>query len=245
MKVVALIPARYGSSRYPGKPLVTLAGKPLVIWVAELTAKALGRENVFVATEDQRICSVVRSYDFQALMTSQKALTGTDRIWEAAQSIDADIYINVQGDEPLLNPDDILKILSAKKQFSGEVINGMCRLHPDEDPNNLNLLKVVTNEEGHLIYMSRLPIPGSKSKDNVPGVFWKQVCIYAFNINELKAFGEFGRKGRLEAIEDIEILRFLELGIPVRMVETSGSSYSIDVPEDVPVVEAILKKVKR
>lgn len=242
MKVVGLIPARYGSSRFPGKPLVKLLGKPMVVWVAELTAKALGKENVFVATENQRIVDIVDDYGFSGIMTSEKASTGTDRLWEAAQQIDADIYINVQGDEPLLNPDDILKILSAKKQFPDEVINGMCPILPGEDPDNVNLPKVITNENGRLVYMSRLPIPGSKSKNNIAKVFWKQVCIYAFNKKELNAFGEFKRKSYLESIEDIEILRFLELNIPVRMVETSGNSRAVDIPEDVPAVEEALKR---
>lgn len=245
MKFIGVIPARYDSSRFPGKPLVTLLGKPLVIWVAELTAKALHKQNVFVATEDTSIAEVVESYGFQAILTSKKALTGTDRIWEVAQHVDADIYINVQGDEPLVNPDDILKILAVKKKFPNEVINGISLIHPDENHNNANLPKVVTTEGMRLVYMSRLPIPGSKSKKNKLKAYWKQVCIYAFNKRELKAFGEFGRKSFLESIEDIEILRFLELSIPVRMVETSGSSYAVDIPDDVAVVENALKKKKR
>lgn len=245
MKIVCLIPARYSSSRYPGKPLVKLLGKPMIVWVAELAAEAIGRENIFVATEDQQIKNIVCSYGFNAVMTSEKALTGTDRIWEASQHIDADIYINVQGDEPLLDPEDILKILSAKKRNPNEVISGMCRIQPDDDPNNVNLPKVVTNEGKQLLYMSRLPIPGSKHKDNSPEVFWKQVCIYAFNKKELNAFGEFQRKSFLESIEDIEILRFFELGIPVRMVETTGNTYAVDTPEDVSIVEDALTKMKR
>ncbi len=245
MKIIGVIPSRYDSSRFPGKPLVTLLGKPLVIWVAELTAKALHKQNVIVATEDTSIVEVVESYGFQAILTSKKALTGTDRICEVAQHIDADIYINVQGDEPLVNPDDILKILATKKRFPNEVINGISQIHPEENHNNVNLPKVVTTEDMKLLYMSRLPIPGSKSKEIKHKAYWKQVCIYAFNKRELQAFGEFGRKSFLESIEDIEILRFLELNIPVRMVETSGSSYAVDVPDDVAVVENALKKRKR
>lgn len=241
MKFVGVIPARYASSRYPGKPLVPLLGKPMVVWVAELTSKALGRENVVVATEDKRIADVVEKSGFKVVMTSKNALTGTDRIWEAAQSVDSDIYINVQGDEPLLKPGDISKVLAVKQKFPNEVVNGMCKVLPDEDPTNVNLPKVVVTENGRLVYMSRLPVPGSKIEENVPSFFWKQVCIYAFNKRELQLFGEFGRKSYLERIEDIEILRFLEFGTPVRMVETSGSSSAVDVPEDVPVVEAALK----
>src|SRR5690554_857877 len=101
MRSVVLIPARFGSSRYPGKPLVSLLGKPMILWVAELSAEAVGSKNVYVATEDERIASVVKAAGFQAVMTSDSALTGTDRLAEAAEQIEADIYINVQGDEPL------------------------------------------------------------------------------------------------------------------------------------------------
>lgn len=242
MKVAGIIPARYGSSRFPGKPLVKLLGKPMVVWVAELTAKALGKNNVFVATENQLIIDVVTNYGFKGVMTSEKAITGTDRVWEATQQIDADIYANVQGDEPALNPDDISKIVSAKKQFPDMVINGMCPILPSESPGNVNIPKVVTSEGGKLLYMSRSAVPGSKSEDNRAKTFWKQVCIYAFNKKELNAFGEFKRKCYLESIEDIEILRFLELNIPVQMVETSGNSCAVDVPEDVFAVEEILKR---
>lgn len=245
MKYVGVIPARYKSSRFPGKPLVPLLGKPMVIWVAELTAKALGKENVYIATDDQRIAEVVNNFNFQFVMTSEKGLTGTDRLWEAAQQIESDIYMNVQGDEPLLNPNDILKVLNVKRRFPNEVINGTCRIGINEDAENRNIPKVVKTEDSRMVYMSRLPVPGFKSSENVPKVFWKQVCIYAFTKKELQMFGEYGRKSYLESVEDIEILRFLDLNIPVRMVETSGSSYAVDVIEDVGVVEAALKKVHR
>jgi len=241
MKVVGIIPARYKSTRFPGKPLVQLLGKPMVIWVAELTAKALGTENVYVATEDQRIVSVVKEYGFQAVMTSDRPLTGTDRLWEAAQQISADIYVNVQGDEPLLNPEDIRKIVDVKKKYPNEVINGMCRIGENEDPENVNIPKVITTEDKRLVYISRKALPGYKVAENKPSVYWKQVCIYAFSREELKKYGNMGRKSYLENHEDIEILRFLELKIPVRMVETSGFSYAVDVPEDVEFVEKVMK----
>lgn len=243
MKTIAIIPARYRSSRYPGKPLVKILGIPLIIWVSKLVVQALGKENVYVATEDKRILQVVHKYGFQGIMTSDTALTGTDRLYEASQQIDADIYINVQGDEPLINPDDILKVLSYKKENPGFVVNGMCPLDANDNPENRNIPKVVFNENQQLVYMSRLPIPGSKSKDNPLQKYWKQVCIYAFSKEELNAYGQYGRKSLLEECEDIEILRFLEMNIPVKMVETSGSSYAVDVPEDVMKVEQALRKV--
>jgi len=242
MKILGVIPARYKSSRFPGKPLVSLLGKPMVTWVCELSVKALGKDNVIVATDDQRIGDAVKESGFRAIMTSDKALTGTDRIWEVSTEIDADIYVNIQGDEPVLNPNDILKVVEYKKMFPNEVINGMSKMKPEEDPWNVNIPKILTTEDGRCVYMSRLPIPGSKSSDNVPKHYWKQVCVHAFNKKELEAFGEFGRKSYMEGFEDIENLRFFEIGISIRMVELSGDTYAVDVPEDVPIVEAALKR---
>ena len=242
MKVIGLIPARYKSSRYPGKPLVSVMGKPLVIWVAEKTAIALGIQNTYVATDDEQIAKVVTQYGYQVVMTSSQALTGTDRLWEAAQQIEADIYVNVQGDEPLINPTDILDIIEVKKENYETVINGMFPLSPDEDPANVNIPKVVTNKNGDLIYMSRLPIPGFKSAKPTAPIYHKQVCIYAFNFNELKAYGEMNKKAAYEFYEDIEILRFFDLDIPIKMVTTSKVSLAVDVPSDVAKVEAAMKK---
>jgi 3-deoxy-manno-octulosonate cytidylyltransferase (CMP-KDO synthetase) len=241
MTFAALIPARFKSSRFPGKPLVPLLGKPMIVWVAESVARALGHEHVYVATDDSRIADAVKAHGFKVAMTSERPLTGTDRLWEAAQEIDAEIYLNVQGDEPLLDAEDIRAVLAAKEAHFDEVTNGMTPLSADEDPNNVNIPKVAAAEDGRLIYMSRLAVPGFKAKANAPARYWKQVCIYGFSRRDLEVFARHGRKGKVEQHEDIEILRFLELGIGVRMVETRGSSLAIDVPEDVAVVEAALR----
>lgn len=245
MRSVVMIPARFASSRYPGKPLVPLLGKPMVLWVAELSAKALGKDNVYVATEDERIANVIADAGFQFVMTSATALTGTDRLAEAVQHIEADIYLNVQGDEPVLDPADILKIRDYKAAHPSCVVNGYCRLSPREDPDNVNIPKVLMNEAGQLVYMSRKSLPGFKDPKNAPRIHFKQVCIYAFSGSELTQFRDYGRKSALEWSEDIEILRFLELGIPVTMVETSGGSLAVDVPDDVGPVERVLAGMQR
>ncbi|PWG81063.1 3-deoxy-manno-octulosonate cytidylyltransferase [Pararcticibacter amylolyticus] len=241
MKVLGVIPARYRSSRYPGKPLVELNGKAMVIHVAEKAALALGAENVIIATDDQRIADVVEKAGFQYLLTSDDHPTGTDRLWEVARKREADIYINIQGDEPMVDPKDIRRICSVKKEFTGYVINGMCALADSEDPASVNIPKVLVNSGNDLIYMSRLPIPGIKAPGAVRPVYLKQVCIYAFNYDQLRAFGERGGKAEFEAFEDIEILRFLDLKIPVKMVYTAGNTLAVDVPEDVSKVEEALR----
>ena len=245
MKTIVLIPARYKSTRYPGKPLVLLLGKPMILWVAELSAQAVGRDNVYVATEDRRIADVVEAAGFNSIMTSGEALTGTDRLAEAAEQVRADIYINVQGDEPVVNPQDIIKIRDRKVANMGAVVNGFCWMDDKETPTSVNIPKVVTNEAGYLVYLSRCALPGYKEPKQAPSRYKKQVCIYAFTKDELAAFKSFGRKSELEAHEDIEILRFLELNKAIQMVETSGGSLAVDVEEDVFPVETLLRQIHR
>jgi 3-deoxy-manno-octulosonate cytidylyltransferase (CMP-KDO synthetase) len=245
MKIIGIIPARYKSTRFPGKPLVLLLGKPMVIHVADIVSKALGRENTFIATDSEIIAEEVKKFGYHVVMTTEKALTGTDRVWEASQKIHADIYMNIQGDEPLLNPDDITLIANEKKKRMNCVINGMHAISYQEDPGNVNIPKVITTEDNQLVYMSRLPVPGFKSESCRPGTYMKQVCIYAFTHQELDRYGTCGRKSYLEHCDDIEILRFLDLKIPVYMVETRGFSLAIDVPDDVLVVENAMKRLNR
>lgn len=241
MRVVVIIPARYASSRYPGKPLVNLVNKPMILWVAELSAEAVGKENVYIATEDSRIADVTQKAGFNAIMTSDDCLTGTDRLAEASNQINADIYINVQGDEPLVNPLDIRKAADLKVANPNIIYNGFCYLSDDEDPQNINIPKLITTEHNELIYMSRSPIPGFKEEKNAPSNYKKQVCIYAFTKEELNSFVNFGRKSALEKCEDIEILRFIELDKKICMFETTAGSLAVDRPEDVPEVEKALR----
>ena len=236
-----IIPARYASSRYPGKPLVPLLGKPMVLWVSERSAEAVGREHVFVATDDERIAEVVVNADFQVLMTSGEALTGTDRLAEAAQQVNYDIYVNVQGDEPMVDPADIRRCIEMRSKHPDRIINGYCVLGENQDPANINLPKVITNENDDLVYMSRAVLPAFKDRANAPQRYKKQVCIYCFSRSELEDFAAFGRKSELEQAEDIEILRFLELGYQVRMIQCH-SGLAVDVPDDVPMVEAALHR---
>jgi len=214
----------------------------MIQWVIELSAKTVGQENVFVATEDTKIFNTITEAGYKAIMTSKYCLTGTDRLAEVAQKIEADIYINVQGDEPLVKPEDIQKIIDAKKKHPNEVINGYTIIGKYEDPNSNNIPKVIFTKDKRLIYISRNVLPGFKEKKNEPQIYYKQVCIYAFNRQELLTFGNYGSKSILEQSEDIEILRFFEWGKSIRVVKTSDGSLAVDEPKDVEKVEAALKK---
>ncbi|MGY6587777.1 MAG: 3-deoxy-manno-octulosonate cytidylyltransferase [Wenzhouxiangella sp.] len=237
-----IIPARYASTRFPGKPLVPLLGKPMVLWVAELAAQAVGQAHVYIATEDSRIQALVQQAGYGVLMTSKTALTGTDRLAEAAEELDYDIYINVQGDEPLVSPEDIRQCAALKAKYPKMVVNGFSWLSEGEDAENVNIPKVITNESGIMVYLSRAPLPAAKCADKVPQNYKKQVCIYGFTRDDLRAFAGFGRKSELEDHEDIEILRFLELGRQVLMYECHSGSLAVDTPADVKSVEVALQR---
>jgi len=240
MKACVIIPARFNSSRFPGKPLVKLNGKEMILWVSEICSKAVNISNVFIATDDKRISDLVIKSGYQSIITSSDLLTGTDRVAEAAKFLDYDIYVNVQGDEPLIEPKDILKAIELKIKYPEFVINSYCSLADNEDPNNLNIPKVVITDNSNLIYISRAAIPKSKKSD-FELIFKKQVCIYSYNKNDLSKFLDYGKKSKVEKIEDIEILRFFELNIKIKMFEASKSSLAIDIPEDVERVENELK----
>jgi len=241
MRSCVIIPARYTSTRFPGKPLVPLLGKPMVLWVAELSARAVGQAHVHVATEDDRIAEVVRKAGFSALMTTPTAPTGTDRLAEAAEKLEYDIYVNVQGDEPLVEPNDIRRCIVLKAERPEMIVNGFAPIGPDEDPQSVNIPKVIVNEAGLMVYMSRSPLPGFKDAKNAPDTYSKQVCIYGFTRDDLRAFAAFGRKSALERSEDIEILRFLELDRRILMYECDAGSLAVDSPQDVPKLEAALR----
>jgi 3-deoxy-manno-octulosonate cytidylyltransferase (CMP-KDO synthetase) len=240
--VGVVIPARYKSSRFPGKPLAEINGKPMIIRVADICAEAVGTENVFVATENQRIMDVVRANGYNVIMTSNDCLTGTDRVAEAAYEIDRDIIVNVQGDEPLLDSNDILRVIAEKIKYPKAVINCMSSLESNEDPADTKIPKVVTDNAKYLMYMSRSAIPGSKY--GLGEHISKQVCIYAFNKKELHMFLERSNQGKtpLEWVEDIEILRFLEMGLKVKMVEIHSQTHAVDFPEDIEIVERLLNE---
>lgn len=238
MKSILVIPARFQSTRFPGKPLIMLHGKSMIQRVFEQCIKAFPRELVYVASEDNRIISHCAALGIQSLLTSDDCLTGTDRIAEVAIEIDADYYINVQGDEPLFNPDDIKLVTDTLPATNGSILNGYCDIDNESDFKSVSVPKVVFRPDGRLLYMSRAPIPGNKKSSFQFG--YRQVCVYAFPKNALMAFKNAGAKTRFEAEEDIEILRFLEMGYEVQMLKMSKDSLPIDNPED---VKKVLKRL--
>ena len=237
---VVVIPARFKSSRFPGKPLAKIYGKEMILWVCEIAEKSVGSENVYVATENEEIAHLVKNNGYQVVMTSDECLTGTDRVAEASKEIDADIFINIQGDEPLVSPDDVNKVIEAKKDNPKHIINCMSKLHIDEDPSDVKIPKVVTDNNNNLLYASRGCVPMNKD-GSVHSDTYKQVCIYGFSKEQLNKFYD-NSKTPLESKEDIEIVRFLEKGMNVKLLELDYVCYAVDYPEDIKKIEEIHPK---
>lgn len=226
-----VIPARLASTRLPNKPLIDIAGKSLIERTWLQTVKAVPPEKVFILTDDELVVQHCQERGMTSVMTSKDCLTGTDRAAEFAKRKSFDYYINVQGDEPLMNPEDISKIICQLDTVSNEILNGYTEIDNEQDYRSLTIPKVVFRPDGRLLYMSRSPIPGNKGGKFIKS--YKQVCIYAFPKEALLDFSNQKSKTLLEELEDIEILRFLELGYEVKMIQLSKDSIAVDVPEDI------------
>ena len=241
MNTIIVIPARYGSSRYRGKPLAKILGREMVLRVADICKKIVGIKNLYIATDSKLIENVALREGYKTIITSKKCLTGTDRVAEVSKKISAKTYINVQGDEPIFNPTDLRILLKEIKKYPNEIITGYCEIDNSLAHKDPNIPKVVVRPDGRLLYASRAPIPSSKVLKFVKG--WRQVCVYAFPRKTLKIFSSVKKKTELEKIEDIEYLRFLELGLEVRAVKMSKNSMAVDTPHDVKLVKKKIAKL--
>jgi 3-deoxy-manno-octulosonate cytidylyltransferase (CMP-KDO synthetase) len=229
---LVVVPARYGSSRFPGKPLALLDGMTVLERCLRRCLEVVPHDALVVATDDDRIRGHVESLGVSVEMTSDACLTGTDRVAEVAGRRTADWFVNVQGDEPFLDPVGLRKILGVCAGAPPDllVVNAFSEIHSESDFRNPNVPKVVARPDGRLQYISRASIPTDKTLGYVRA--HRQVGLYAFRPASLRAFSGLGRKAEIEEIEDIEILRFLELGIDVHMVEVSAPGIAIDTPAD-------------
>jgi 3-deoxy-manno-octulosonate cytidylyltransferase (CMP-KDO synthetase) len=244
VKIIGIIPARYGSSRFPGKPLVKIAGMSLIERVYRRAEQA-GLAKVIVATDDRRIESEVISFGGNAVMTGEHH-SGTDRITEAAENERCDAVINIQGDEPLIDPGIINTISSAlKKNAWSDIATAAVEIKNDDEIENPNIVKVVFTTEGRALYFSRSRIPYCVKTDtkNSHIKYYKHIGIYGYKKKFLKKFVAL-KPSPLELIESLEQLRALENGfaIHVSIVEYNGAA--IDTPDDVKRVENLLNEVK-
>jgi 3-deoxy-manno-octulosonate cytidylyltransferase (CMP-KDO synthetase) len=235
-----VIPVRLASKRLPNKPLIDFNGVPMIIATAINCAKVIPKKNIIIATDSIKIQALSKRYDFNCIVTSKKCLTGTDRLAEVAKKIKKKYYINLQGDEPIFDLKDIKKFLDFAKKNKSKILNGYCIIKSKKEFQSANTPKVVFDKMNRLLYMSRSEIPGNKKRKFICG--FRQVCIYSFPRKKLLKFAENKKKNFFEKIEDIEILRFLEIGEVVKMIKLSSNSMSVDTKEDYIKALKIYKK---
>ncbi len=230
MRQIVVIPARMGSKRLKNKPMINLKGKTMIERTFLQCAKAFDKDLIYVATDSKIISNHCKEKKINCILTSKNCLTGTDRVAEVAKKIKAESYINVQGDEPIFNPADIKKLVKISKKYPNKILNGYCKISNRALYKSTNIPKVVFSKSNNLLYMSRSPIPGNKK--SIFKNAYRQVCAYVFPRKKLLAFKK-SKKTKFENIEDIEILRFLELDFEVRMVKLSKISKSVDTKKDI------------
>jgi 3-deoxy-manno-octulosonate cytidylyltransferase (CMP-KDO synthetase) len=235
-KALGVIPVRYGSTRFPGKPLAPILGKPLVQWVFEAVRRAENFSRVLIATEDARIRDAASRFGAEVMMTSAGHPSGTDRVAEAAARLDFPVVVNIQGDEPLIEPADLDRLVLALQDPSVPMASLMARVRDLSRINDEHIVKVVADEAGNALYFSRAPVPWGASDH-----FFQHVGIYGYqrdfllNLRALPA-------SRLELAERLEQLRVLESGRRIRMIEIERPSLSVDTPEDIIKVEQFLEE---
>jgi len=239
-KVAVIIPARYASTRLPAKPLHPIAGRPLIQHVWERCAKAKGIETVIVATDDMRIAEVAFEFGAEVALTSPKHRSGTDRVAEVARKLKGFTHVmNVQGDEPLVDPKVIAKLASTMAADRAiQMITAASVFQPGDDVSNPNMVKVVVDRFADALYFSRSKIPFVRS-DGVTPTFYLHQGLYGYTTKFLLEFVKW-KPGILEQAESLEQLRALENGARIRVIASANAGVSVDTPEDVKKVETIL-----
>jgi 3-deoxy-manno-octulosonate cytidylyltransferase (CMP-KDO synthetase) len=240
MKIIGVIPARYSSSRLPGKPLADICGKPMIWWVYNRVSKVKELENVYIATDDKRIVDVCNKYDMNVVLTSEKHATHLDRLSEFAEIVKADFYINVNGDEPLIEESCIRDLLPVDiDPESDYAANGMMIVDNPVDAIDTSKGKIVTDTNGYGMYVSRYPIPYPKGSSDYK--IKKFVGVQCFTKKALAFCGKTPR-GPIERIEDCDEFRFLENGYKLKFIMTHSTAFAVDTQKDLDRVRTIIEQ---
>jgi 3-deoxy-manno-octulosonate cytidylyltransferase (CMP-KDO synthetase) len=239
MKIIGVIPARFKSTRFEGKPLALIAGKPMIYWVYQQVSKVTAFDEIYVATEDERILKACEKYGMNCVMTADTHKTGTDRLGEVARKIEADFYVNIQGDEPMIEPETVASVIrSFEAHPEYDVFNTMTPIFEAEEIQSNSAVKVVANSRNEVMYFSRSPVPYPKNGQSIQ--YYRHLGLYGFKRDALMFFAETAR-GPVESIEDVEMLRYLENDIKIFIAEVSSQTIAVDHPEDIQKVEAAMK----
>ena len=244
MKIVVIIPARYDSSRFPGKPLRLYKGKPMIQQVYERASLSTIVTNVVVATDDQRIFEVVTDFGGNVVMTGKENRSGTDRVAEAAEKIGLDlndIVVNIQGDQPEVHPRHLQDVVSPFKNESGTEMSTLAfKIVKKGEITNPKDCKVTFDNSGYALYFSRSPIPCARDADTIFDTY-KHLGIYAYTRRFLETFRNLP-EGKLETIEKLEQLRAIEYGYKIQVVITEYDSPEVDHPEDITRIEGLIER---
>ena len=242
MKIIGVIPARFGSQRFPGKPLVPIAGKPLLQWVIEGAKTAEKVMEIWVATDNREIYQLAESCDVRAVMTDPHLPSGSDRVWAAVQDQDCDLVINIQGDEPLVKGEWLDQLVEPFFEETDLEMSTLGRELQKGDLESLSTAKIVLNQREEALYFSRLPIPYSRiDGESLPQVCCKHVGLYAYRKEFLGRFCA-QKPVPMELAESLEQLRALYLGARIRVVKVDADSWGVDTPEDVAKIERMIQK---
>lgn len=239
MKIIGIIPARYKSTRFEGKPLADICGKPMIWWVYQQVKKVKELNEVYVATDDEKIEKICKDFGMNVIMTSDFHKTPTDRIHEVSNKIEADIYLSINGDEPLIDPETIRAVIPKKEVDELFVANIITTIEDPVEVIDFTNLKVVTNDLGEGIYISRSPIPYPKGSMDCN--YKKHVGVYAFNKKALDFYVTTPR-GKVEMIEDIDLLRYIENHIKIHFIDVDCHTLSVDTPKDLERVIEVIEK---
>lgn len=240
-KIIAVIPSRYDSSRFPGKPLALIYGKPMIQHVYERVSLVGQISNVYVATDDKRIFDCVESFGGKVIMTGQ-CNCGTDRIYQACKDIDCDIVLNIQGDEPTIKTEMIEDLISAFRDDNVQFATLKKRCESDDDCFATNVVKVITDINGDAIYFSRYALPFNRDDRVID--YYKHIGVYGYTKEFLKKYVSLPQSS-LELAESLEQLRAIENGYKIRVIETKYNSIGVDLPEHIKMVETEMKKERQ
>ena len=237
-KAIAVIPARYQSSRFPGKPLANICGKPMLWWVYNQAKKVPLLDDVIIATDDERIASACEVHNIKYIMTSTEHNTPTSRLYEVSTKIESDLYVFIGGDEPLIDPLAVSRVVERAKVNDYEVTHAMTKIRTAPEVVDFTNIKVVVSTDNLLLYTTRSPLPYPKG--GLDFDYMKFVGIGVFSKSALSFYNDTP-KSKLEKIEECDLLRFIDKRIPVEMVEVSCRNVSVDTPKDLEAVIEIIQ----
>lgn len=237
-KIIGLIPARMGSSRFPGKPIANILGKPMVYWVYKQAAKVKEIDEIYVVTEDDVIAEKCAEFGVPFWIEKEETSTAAEKLSYAARKMEGEIYLNIQGDEPMIEPNAIRQVIEAMLADNNVYYLGLrSKIKTEEEFKDRNVVKAVVDENEYAMYFSRSPVPYTYNPNNA----FRVLGLYGYRADFLKQFANF-KRSKMESLEcGVEMLRVMERGYKIKLIETEYNTIGVDLPEHIPLIEERLK----